>query len=282
MRSRSVGYMIASALGFSIMSALVKLASATLPVGEIVLIRAVITLGLSYAMVRRAHLPLIGSQHGKLVLRGVFGFAALSGYYISVALLPLADAITLQQTIPLWTAVLAWWLLDEPIGWSAAVAISCGLGGVILIVHPTTGAADGIGVTIALVAASLSSAAYVTVRQLTRSEHPLVVVLYFPLVTVPLAIPWAAATWVWPTAAEWLVLLALGAATQVGQVFLTRALAIERAGRVTAVGYLQICFAIVWQLALFGVWPSQGTIAGAGLIVAGTLIVALGTGPKGA
>ena len=273
MRSRSVVYMSVSALGFSTMTALVKLSTQTLPTGEVVVARAVVTLALSAIMVHRAGLSVVGKQHGKLILRGVLGFAALSGYYISVALLPLADAATLQQTIPLLTAVLAWWILDEPIGWSAAIAIGCGLGGVALILHPTTGAADGVGVAIALVAACLSAAAYVTVRQLTQTEHPLVIVLYFPMVTVPLALPWAAAHWVWPSASEWAVLLALGVMTQVGQVYLTKALAIERAGRVTAVGYLQICFAMLWQLLLFDERPSIGTLAGAGLIIAGTLAV---------
>lgn len=273
MRSRSVAYMVASAVGFSTMSALVKLASATIPTGQIVLCRAAITLALSYVMVRRAGLSPFGTQHGKLIQRGVLGFAALSAYYISVGLLPLADASTLQQTIPLLTAVLAWWILDEPIGWGAAVAIACGFGGVVLIIHPSTGAAHGPGVAIALAGACMSSAAYVTVRQLARTEHPLIIVFYFPLVSVPLALPWAAANWIWPRATEWLILLGIGAATQVGQVYLTRALAIERAGRVTAVGYLQICFAVVWQLMLFGVWPSLGTVAGAALIIAGTVAV---------
>ena len=273
MRSRGVAYMAVSALGFSTMSVLVKVASKDLPTGEIVLVRAVITLVISYVMVRRAGLAPLGTQRGRLLLRGVLGFSALSCYYVSLVRLPLADATTLQNTIPVITAVLAWWLLDEEIGWGAAVAIVCGLGGVLLVVHPTGGAADPTGVVIALCGACLSSTAYVTVRQLARTEHPLVIVLYFPLVATPLAIPWAAANWVWPDARGWIVLLALGAATQVGQVFLTKGLAIERAGRATSVSYLQICFAIVWQLAVFDVWPSVGTLGGAALIIAGTLVV---------
>ena len=273
MRSRGVAYMALSALGFSTMSVLVKVASKELPTGEIVLARAVVTLVISYVMVRRAGVAPLGNQRGRLVLRGLLGFSALSCYYISLVRLPLADATTLQNTIPLITAVLAWWLLDEAIGWGAAIAIACGLGGVLLVVHPTGGAADPAGVAIALCAACLSSTAYVTVRKLARTEQPIVIVFYFPLIATPLAIPWAAASWVWPDARGWLLLLALGAATQVGQVFLTKGLAIERAGRATSVSYLQICFAIIWQLAVFDVWPSTGTLAGAALIIAGTVAV---------
>ena len=101
-----------------------------------------------------------------------------------------------------------------------------------------------------------SSIAYVTVRQLARTEHPLVIVFYFPLVATPLAIPWAAAEWVTPSAAEVLLLVAIGVTTQVGQVFLTMGLAVERAGRATSVGYLQIVFAMGWQLVVFGDAPA--------------------------
>jgi drug/metabolite transporter (DMT)-like permease len=112
------------------------------------------------------------------------------------------------------------------------------------------------------------------VRQLARTEHALVIVLYFPLVATPLAIPWAAAAWVTPTPVEILLLVAVGLTTQVGQVFLTLGLAAERVGRAASVGYLQIVFAIGWQLAIFGDAPAATTLAGAALIIAGTLAVA--------
>ena len=271
--------MALSALGFSAMSVLVKLACRTLPTGEVVLARAVLTLVLSFAMVRRAGLSPLGTQRGKLVVRGLLGFAALSCYYLSLARLQLADATTLQNMIPVFTALLAWWILGERVGGGASIATACGVVGVVLVAHPTGADADWLGVTCALVGATFSAFAYVTVRQLARTEHPLVIVLYFPLVATPLAIPWAAYHWVWPDARGWLLLVAIGIATQLGQVFLTMALAIERAGRATSVGYLQICFAIVWQLVVFGVWPSWSMLAGAALIIAGTLAVSATSRP---
>jgi drug/metabolite transporter (DMT)-like permease len=276
MSSRGVLYMALSALSFSVMSALVKLASETLPTGEIVLARGVLTLVLSYLMVKRAGLSPWGTQRGRLLLRGLLGSAALAGYYLALARLPLADATTLHFTQPLMTAMLAWWLLGERVGWAAAFAIACGLGGVLLVVHPGVpldSGADPAGVAIALMSAIFSSLAYVTVRQLAKTEHPLVIVFYFPLVTTPLVLPWAAAEWVWPSASAWLLLAGIGVTTQLGQVFLTMGLAIERAGRATAIGYLQIAFAVVWQLLIFGHAPGLGTLLGAALIIGGTLAV---------
>ena len=274
MPSRGVLYMAAAALGFSAMSVLVKLASTRLPTGEIVLARAVVTLIVSYGMVVRANLSPWGKERGRLVFRGVLGFGGLTCYYVALAHLPLADATVIQNTTPLVTAVLAWWILKERVGWSTALALACGIGGVLLIVHPSGSGLDPVGLAFGLGAASCSAIAYVTVRQLARTEHPLVIVFYFPLVAMPLAIPWAVADWVTPEPTDWLLLIAIGLTTQVGQVFLTMGLSLERAGRATSVGYLQVIFAMIWQTVLFDDPPTLTTLAGAALIVGGTIAVA--------
>ena len=274
---RAVGYMLASAFGFSVMSLGVSVASARLPTGEIVLARGVVTLVASYAMLRQARVEPWGTRRGALALRGLLGFGGLSFYYLSLAYLPLADATTIHNTTPILTTLLAWWLLREGVGWSTVFALACGIAGVSLVVHPSGAGLDPVGVGVSLGAMTCSAFAYVTVRQLARTEHPLRIVWYFPLIATPLAIPWALATWVTPTPREWLLLLGIGLATQVGQVFLTRALAIERAGRVTSVGYVQVAFAMGWQWLVFATPPTPWTISGAALIVLGTTMIALVT-----
>ena len=271
--SRGVLYMAASAFGFSVMGVLVKLASPRLPIGEIVFARAVITLGISLAMVRRAGLSPWAGPRMSLVLRGLLGFGGLTGYYVALDRLPLADATVLQNATPLLTGGLAWWLLDEPIGWPTGVAIACGVAGVALIARPSADGLDPTGVVAALGGVSCSSVAYVTVRRLSRTVHPLVIVLYFPLIATPLALPWMLASFVMPGPVDLVLLVALGVATQVGQVFLTMGLAVERAGRATTINYLQVAFAMVWQLAVFGDLPTGWTMAGASLILGGTLLV---------
>ena len=266
--------MVASAFAFSVMGMLVKLASPRLPTGEIVFARALITTVISFAMVRRAGLSPWGTQRASLVLRGVLGFGGLAGYYVALARLPLADATTLQNTVPLLTAVLAWWLLDEAIGWSTAFALACGVAGVMLVMRPGGVGLDEVGVAASLIGVACSAVAYVTVRKLAQTEHPLVIVLFFPLVATPLALPWMLASFVWPQPIDWLLLVAIAAATQTGQVFLTMGLAIERAGRATTINYLQVAFVMLWDLALLGNVPSPWTIAGASLILGGTLLVA--------
>jgi drug/metabolite transporter (DMT)-like permease len=278
MRRPGVLYMAASALLFSAMSALVKLAGQRLPAPEIVLVRVIVTLILSWAMLRRARLSPWGTRRGALALRGLLGFLALSCYYYTLTRLPLGEATTIQQLAPLFTAFGAWALLGERVGPAAAIAIVLGLAGVVLVAHPGglagTADLDPLGTAIALGGALSSGLAYVTVRQLAQHEDPLVIVFYFPLVALPLAIPWTVPVAVWPTPLEWLILVGIGVTTQGAQVCMTRGLMLERAGRASAIGYLQVALAVIWGIVFFGEVPAWSMLLGAGLIIGGTVIVA--------
>ncbi|CAA9295282.1 MAG: hypothetical protein AVDCRST_MAG11-431, partial [uncultured Gemmatimonadaceae bacterium] len=126
----------------------------------------------------------------------------------------------------------------------------------------------------ALAGAVCSAVAYVVVRRIGPAESPLVVVLYLPLMTVPLTVPFVVGRWQWPTAWEWVGLVGVGITTQIGQVHMTRGLQLETASRATAVGYLQIVFAALWGALVFGQWPNRWAVLGALLIVGSTLWVA--------
>jgi drug/metabolite transporter (DMT)-like permease len=263
--------MVAAAFAFSAMSVLVKSAPG-LPTSQLVCARAAITLVLSLIMVRRNGVPFLGTRRGALVLRGVLGFLALAAYYWTLARLPLAEATTVHHTAPIWTALLAWLALREPLGRGTAPALILGMAGVVLVARPTSLSFDTLGIAIALAGAMCSAAAYVTVRRLSRTEHPLVIVLYFALVAFPASLLWAIPEWVTPTPTEWLILLGIGVTTQIGQVCLTYGLSREPAARAMAVGYLQVAFAVLWGLALFDEVPLWTTVAGAALIVGGTAV----------
>lgn len=276
-RRRGVAMMMLAALAFSAMSIGVKLALPTVPLGQIVFARAVVTLALSYAMCRRAGLRPLGRARGRLVLRGVIGTAGLSCYYGSLALLPLAEATTIHHVTPLVTAVLAAWLLRERIGAMTAAAIGLGLGGVLLVASPELAGAPGaapLGVVVAAGGACCSALAYVTVRRLARDEDPLVIVFYFPLVATPLAVPWLCAHAVWPDLRELALLIGIGVATQIGQVCMTRALALLPAGQATALGYVQVPMAVAWSALLFGEAIPPTTVAGIVVLGAGLVMAA--------
>lgn len=276
--SRGLRYMALGAFWFSVMSLIVKVAGQRLGAMQLVLVRGVLTLLLSVALLRRARLRVWGTGHSLrlLLLRGVLGSVALSCFYWSLVHLPLAEATVIQYTNPVFAALLAAWLLGERLGWREAACIAGGLVGVVLIARPAFlfGGASAISpgaAALALFGAVCSASAYVTVRRLGAREHPLVVVFYLPLLTIPIAAPLALMEWRWPTAWEWLLLLAIGVTTQIAQVYFTRGLQLERAARATAVGYLQIVFAALWGAVVFGELPRTWTVAGAALIVGSTL-----------
>ena len=273
-----------SAFWFSGMSLLVKVAGARLPSMEIVLVRAIVTLGLSWALVRRAKLNPWGNRKGMLVLRGLLGAAALNCFYFSIVHLPLAEATVIQYTNPVFAALLAALLLRERLGMRELVGVAASMLGVAVIARPAFLFAnappiDPLHVTIAVAGALFSATAYVTVRMLRGADDALVIVFYFPLLTVPLVLPFAIADWITPTPAEWAVLFGIGVTTQIAQVYMTRGLQLEPTGRATAVGYLQIVFAAVWGALLLGERPDGWSALGALVIVAGTLLVSFGRRP---
>ena|GEM_PF-23761 len=277
--STGMRYMAAGAFCFSLMSLLVKIAGQRLPSQEVVLVRALVMLALSWWGVRAAGVHPWGNDRRRLVTRGVVGFLALSGFYYALVHLPLADATVVQYTNPVFASLLAVPVLGERLrGREVATVLLCMLG-VVIATRPAflfghgEGSLDPVAVGIGLAAAVLSAGAYVTVRSLRGREDPLVIVFYFALVSTVFALPTALPGAIWPTPMEWLVLLGVGVTTQVGQLCVTRGLHLERAGRATAVGYLQIVFAALWGALFFAELPDAGTVTGAILIVGSTLVL---------
>ena len=271
-------YMAYGAFWFSIMSLFVKLAGQRIPSMQIVFVRAVITLVLSWALVRRAKLPVWGNRRGMLMLRGVLGFGALSCFYFSIVHLPLAEATVIQYLNPVFAAIIAAIVIGERLGAREITGVIVSMGGVLLIAKPSIvfgggTAVDPRYVAIAVGGALFSAIAYVTVRMLRGVDHHLVVVFYFPLVTVPLSLPFAIAMWVPPTTVEWILLLGVAVATQFAQVHMTHGLQLEPTGRATAIGYVQIVFAALWGVILLDEHPDWWTALGAAVIIAGTLLV---------
>ena len=270
--------MTLAALAFSAMSVFVKWLGARLPTQEIVFVRACVSLALSIALLRGAGVSPWGNRRGLLVLRGVWGYAALSCAFYALAHLPLAEATMIQYLHPSFTALLAALLLGERPDRSLAASIALGSLGVLFVTRPAflfggvAGTLDPTAVAAALGGALLTAVAYVGVRSLSATEHPLVIVLYFPLVSAPAALPAALATGVWPRGHEWVFLVAVGVFAQLGQVWLTRGLTHETASRATALSYLQIVFAALWGALFFGELPGRYALVGAAFIAAGALV----------
>ena len=277
---KGLRYMAAAAFFFSVMSLLVKVAGQRLPTQEVVLARSSVGAFLSWLVLRRRGVGVLGHRRGLLFLRALLGYGALSCFFYALVHLPLADATVIQYTNPLWTALFAAILLGERIRRLDGALVLVSLVGVVLMTRPEAlfgGAGQRLDLAaagIALLGAVLSAMAYVIVRKLSTTEDALVIVFWFAALSTIGAIPFTAADAVMPTAWEWLALAGIGVVTQLGQVFMTHGLRLEKAGRVMAVGYMQIVFAALWGVLFFAEVPDAWGIGGALLIVLGTLGIA--------
>lgn len=280
--------MVASAFWFSLMAVCVKQV-ARLPAAEVVLARGLLSVALSWWMLRRVGISPWGVRRGLLLWRGVIGSVALLCVYQALAGLPLASATVLQYLYPTFTALLAWLVLGERLGRRVLAAMALGWSGVLLVAQPVGlfGASSSAGlpagpVLVAVAGALCTALAYVSVRTLAASEHPLVIVFYFPLVAVPLSLPLVLLQPVAPTPVELVWLLGVGLCTQLGQVYLTRSLVALPAARATAISYVQVVFAGLWGALVFGEGIDGWTIAGALLVLAATLVSLSSVRPSGA
>ena len=267
--------MLVGTLFFSAMSVFAKVGSERLPTMELVLARVVVSLIMSWWAIRRIGIYPWGNNKRLLVLRGFAGFMGLSCYFYAIAHLPLADATVIQFCNPMLAALIAVFALKEQLRPLDVVATVCSMAGVVLVAQPTflfaSGAPlDQVAVAVGVVGAIFSAVAYVVIRRLGSTEHHMVVVLYFPLITGPASLPILAVEGlVLPHGFEWLLLLGIGVAAQLGQIEITKGFKLETAGRASSVTYLQIVLAYTWGVLLFGEYPNAISILGALLVVVG-------------
>lgn len=278
-------YMAIGAFFFSLMSVCVKLASRHLPSSHTVLARGAVTLVLSLGVLlakrqRRSLRAIFGNDKPRLILRGVAGFVALNCFYYAIKNMPLADATVIQYSSPVFTALFAAVFLRERMRPVEGALMAVSFVGVILVAQPSFLFAHASSTppstfAIAIAGAVISAVAYTTIRRLRKTDEPGVIVLYLPLVAVPLSIAPVARDATLPTPVEWLLLLGIGVTTQIAQVFMTKAIVSEPAGRATAVSYLQVAFAYAWGLVVFGEVPNTLGVVGALVVAVATVGIAV-------
>jgi drug/metabolite transporter (DMT)-like permease len=191
------------------------------------------------------------------LLRGLAGISAMYCFFYAIAHMPLANAMLLKLTAPLFMPIVALFWLQERFTWHVVAALTVGFAGVAVILAPDFASASSVSL-IALAGGAFAAVAKVTVRRLSRSESGPLIVFYFAatgLVVSSLPLPWF---WQTPTPDQlrWLVLLALFATA--GQLLLTRGMASAPAARLGPFTFFSVLFgaALGWFL-----WDEQITLA---------------------
>lgn len=277
-----VRYMLLSAAGFALMAACVKYVSTYgIPVLEIIFARALVSLTISYADVKRKNISIWGNNKPLLIARGAVGAFALICVYYAVITLPLAEATLIQYLHPAFTAIIALIFLKERVHLSTILCIVLSFIGLIVLTQPGTqanGQLTGeielplLSIIAAILGALGSAIAYVLVRKLSQTEDSSVIIFYFPLIALPVSLLLPGEAFVMPNLEALFLLLLVGIFTQVGQVGLTKAMQTETASKATAYSYIQVVFAVLLGWIIFAEIPSLWTWVGGALIIAGALI----------
>ncbi|WP_442501377.1 DMT family transporter [Marinivivus vitaminiproducens] len=179
-------------------------ATSELDVFQIMLMRSVIGLLLLYPLVRKhGGLLSMGTQRPlQHVGRNVVHYAAQYGWLLAITMIPLAQVIAIEFTMPIWTAIIAVLLLGERMNIRRIAAVLFGLVGVGIIVRPGMDTIDP-GQIIALVVAVGFAVAATMVKSLTRTDSVTVIIFWMLVVQSILGIVPAAVVWKWPTGETW-------------------------------------------------------------------------------
>lgn len=232
-------------------------------------------------------------QGGKpflLIFRGVAGTLALYAFFYSIANIGLAEAITYQQTYPVFLALFSLVLLGERLYKIEWLAMSIGFGGVILIFGTGVSIERGSVVShcIGLLNAVLTALAYFSVKGLSKYYDTRTIVLSFMSagVILPMISMWVGESYRFegsqflvgkfhmPSGTQWLWLSLLGLSALIGQIFMTKSFYHDRGGILGIVGYSNIVFSVFFGVLLGDPFPEFLSCLGILLIVLAGAIIA--------
>jgi len=276
--TRSLWYMLLASFFFALMALCVKLL-ARIPVFEVIFVRALISAALCLWGLRRARVSPLGKQRLMLFFRGLAGALSLTQGFYLVQTIPLAAASTLTHLAPIFTTLIGVWFVKEKVTPLQIACFVLSFAGVVLIQGFDYRISFG-DLLLGIGASLMTGLAYNSVRKLGGTEHPLVIMFWFPLVCLPLTGLWTLFNWVQPQGLEWLWLLLMGLMTQLGQYYMTVSYQLGRIARVAIVNYTEVLFALALGFILFAEHFNLLTYAGMALVMVG-VVLSMALGPRG-
>ncbi len=269
-------WMLASGFLFAVMGMFVKLGSENLTAAELLFYRSLIGLLITYVLMLAKDIPLRTRYWRNHVFRGLVGFAAMMLLFLAITLLPLATAMTLNYTSPIFLTVVALVLHRDRMRWAGYLAIVSGFLGVVLLLQPAIYGNDWIGELLGLGSGFLAGIAIYHARQLGKlGESAARIVFYFMLTCTICSASWMAATGVselsW-TVAIWI--LGVGVFGTGGQLAMTRAYSISHSVAVSSLAYSTVLFTCIFGVLFLGDTIGMAAWAGIALIVLGGIVAA--------
>jgi drug/metabolite transporter (DMT)-like permease len=274
--------MLVAALGFAIMGALVKIGAQKFSAPELVFYRSAFGLISIWLYIALAKLPLITPHVGKHMSRSLSGFGALVLFFYAIAHLPLATAITLNYTSPLFLAALMPFLLHEKPKKILLIALAIGFIGIAILLKPTLEKDDWFAGIMGLLSGIGAALAYVHVKQLGQLNEPdWRTVFYFTLISTAGAGLWmlfhSFQSLEWSDLA---VLGGLGLSATIAQLALTRAYRTGETLVVASLAYVTVILASLFGILFWDEHLSLNAWLAISLIVISGMISVASTNTK--
>jgi len=204
-------------------------------------------------------------------VRALLHYAGQYGWFLALTLIPLAQVVSIEFTMPIWTAILAASFLGERITMWKAAAIALGLVGVFVIVRPSAGEVN-FGQLIVLVAAAVLGVTVVMMKSLTRTEPALAIVFWMMAIqAVAGAVP-ALHVWVWPSPHVWGWVIAVAFGGTFSHFCMARAMLYADATIVVPMDFLRVPLTATAGWLIYGERLDVFTVLGAMLILTGNLL----------
>lgn len=284
--NQGVIYMLISATCLSFMGAFAKIVAEQLPTIEIIFFRNLFGVMLISLTLFKTPIIQTGGKPWLLIFRAVIGLLAMLSFFYNLANIPLADAVTYSRLSPIFTALFAFWFLKEKIGRRGWFAIALGFLGMLLVMQPfSTGLQESH--LFGLINAVCAALAFTSIRELRRYYDTRTIVLCFmgvglivPIISMLFSeyysnnfFAFMMGKFTMPQGIDWFYLIGLGVFSAIGQIYMTKAYGVTKAGIIGAAGYSVILFSMIIGLVLGDALPNGIAIIGiAGIISAGVLI----------
>ncbi len=203
--------------------------------------------------------------------RNVVHYAAQYGWFVALTMIPLAQVVAIEFTMPIWAALLAVAFLGERMNRGKTLAIALGVFGVGLIVRP---AATGLsaGQLIALSAAVGFAVSVIMVKSLTRSDSALTVIFWMLICQSLMGLIPAVAVWRWPSLVTWGWVLVIAFCGTYSHYCMARAMQHADATVVVPMDFLRVPLTALAGWLVYEERVDLFTVAGVTLILAGNLL----------
>lgn len=271
---RAALLMFCSTVFFGLMVIAIRLASETLHTFEIAFFRNFFGLVAALPLLLR-HGPdlLKTTQLPRYGVRCLIGVVSMMAGFWAIGHLPLAQAVALSYSTPIFVTIAAVIFLHEQVRARRWVAVGLGFVGVLIIVRPGS-ASFSAGTLVALVAAVLSGIVSIQIKQLSQVDPADRIVFLTTLIWVPMSLLPALTVWEWPQGITWLWVVSAGAMGTAGHMLWTRALKLGDVSALTPISFTQLPIVALAGWLLFQEPVDRWTAIGAAVIFVANAYIA--------